>query len=51
VVSRWRKDGATFRLETEIPKGVSATAILPSGEMKLLRSGRQTLKEPVQMPK
>lgn len=51
VVSRWRKDGATFRLETEIPKGVSATAILPSGETKPLRSGRQTLKEPVQMPK
>jgi len=44
-VSRWRKDGDTFRLETEIPEGVSATAILPSGETKALRSGRQTLKE------
>lgn len=51
VVSRWSKDGETFRLETEIPEGVSATAILPSGEMKELRSGKQTLKEPVQMPK
>lgn len=51
VVSRWRKDGATFRLETEIPNGVSATAILPSGELKPLRSGRQMLKEPAQLPK
>ena len=51
VVSRWSKDGETFRLETEIPEGVSATAILPSGEMKELRGGKQTLKEPVQMPK
>ncbi|MBI3849705.1 MAG: alpha-L-rhamnosidase N-terminal domain-containing protein [Verrucomicrobia bacterium] len=50
VVSRWRKDGATFRLETEIPKGVNAMAILPSGETKPLRSGRQTLKETARPP-
>ena len=43
VVNRWRKDGSRFRLETEIPKGVQAEAILPSGETKPLRAGRQTL--------
>ena len=46
VVSRWHNDGATFRLETEIPKGVQAMAILPSGAQKPLRNGKQTLKEP-----
>jgi len=43
VVSRWRQDGARFRLEVEIPPGVDAKAILPSGEVKSLRAGRQTL--------
>jgi hypothetical protein len=47
VASRWRKDDATFRLDVEIPKGVKATAILPSGARKPLRSGKQTLVEPV----
>lgn len=51
VVSRWRNAGSTFRLETEIPKGVQAMAILPSGEQKVLRSGKQTLREPVIRPK
>jgi hypothetical protein len=51
VVSRWRKDGKTFRLETEIPEGVEATAIMPSGETKPLRSGKQKLKEPIQITK
>jgi hypothetical protein len=46
VASRWRNDGSTFRLETEIPKGVEAVAILPSGAQKPLHSGKQTLKEP-----
>ncbi len=46
VVSRWRADGKIFRLETEIPKGVQALAILPSGAQKPLSSGkRTTLKE------
>jgi hypothetical protein len=44
VAIRWRKDGATFRLDADIPKGVNAAAILPSGETKPLRSGRQSLK-------
>ena len=47
VVSRWRKDGATFYLEVELPKGVKATAILPSGARKTLRSGTQTIQEPL----
>ena len=50
VVSRWRKDGSTFRLETEIPKDVSAMAILPSGATQRLHSGRQTLKETERRP-
>ena len=45
VVSHWRKDGSTFYLDVEVPKGVKATAILPSGARKTLRSGKQTLKE------
>jgi hypothetical protein len=45
VVNRWRKDGERFRLETEIPKGIQAVAILPSGERKPLRAGKQTLME------
>ena len=51
VAIGWRKDGATFRLKTEIPKGVQAMAILPSGAQKPLRGGRQTLEEPVIQPK
>jgi hypothetical protein len=47
VVSRWRKDGAQFTLEAEIPEGVGAVAILPSGETEPLRSGVQTLKESI----
>jgi alpha-L-rhamnosidase len=47
VVSRWHKQGATFDLEVEVPKAVTATAILPSGNRKPLRSGMQSLQEPV----
>jgi len=50
VVSRWRNDGSTFRLETEIPPGVQAMAILPSGVQKLLRPGKHTLKEAARLP-
>ena len=45
VVSRWRKDGATFHLEVEVPNGMEATAILPSGSRKILRAGKQDLEE------
>ena len=47
VVSRWHKDGAAFHLDVEVPKGVKATAILPSGGRKPLASGRQALQEPL----
>jgi hypothetical protein len=47
VSSRWRKDGSTFWLEVELPKGVKATAILPSGARKTLRHGKQAIQEPL----
>jgi len=50
VASRWRKEAGTFRLEAEIPKGVKATAILPSGARKPLHAGKQVLKEPAGEP-
>ena len=46
VVSRWRKDGTTFHLDVEVPKGVRATAILPSGARKTLRGGKESIQEP-----
>jgi hypothetical protein len=47
IVSRWRKEHATFRLETEVPEGVTARAILPSGRTHPLGRGRQVLEEPL----
>ena len=46
ILSRWRIQGATFHLEVEIPAGVGATAILPSGRAKPLRPGLQEIVEP-----
>jgi hypothetical protein len=46
VVCQWQNQGATFDLEVEIPEGMKATAILPSGVRKTLRSGKQTIREP-----
>jgi len=46
IESRWRIEGGTFRLETEIPAAVSATAILPSGKSHPLRPGMQAIEEP-----
>ena len=45
ILSRWRIHDGTFHLEVEIPTGVSATAILPSGSTKPLRPGRQEITE------
>ena len=50
VVSLWHKEGTTFHLEVEVPKGVKATAILPSGARKILRSGKQTVEEALPKP-
>ena len=46
ILSRWRIQDGTFRLEAEIPGGVSATAILPSGSTTPLRPGLQEVTEP-----
>jgi hypothetical protein len=45
VASRWRREGGTFRLEAEVPAGVSATAILPSGRTQALSQGLQRIEE------
>jgi hypothetical protein len=45
VVSRWTKSESMFRLEVEIPEGVEAVAIMPSGAERPLRAGKQTLQE------
>ncbi len=45
ITSRWQKTANTFRLETEVPPGVTATARLPSGHTMPLKSGAQTFQE------
>lgn len=46
ILSRWKIQDGAFRLEVEIPAGVSATALLPSGATKPLRPGKQEITEP-----
>ena len=46
IRSRWRVEEGTFRLEVEIPEGVSATAVLPSGKRIPLQPGSRELSEP-----
>jgi hypothetical protein len=46
ITSRWRIEAGKFQLEVEIPAGVTATAILPSGAARPLRAGRQEIVEP-----
>ena len=48
IVCSWRIEEGEFRLKTEIPAGVEATALLPSGRRQSLRTGEQELIEPVQ---
>ena len=43
IVSRWRIEDGRFRLETEVPAGVTARAILPDGTQHRLSSGKRTL--------
>jgi alpha-L-rhamnosidase len=50
ILSRWRIQDGTFRLEVEIPEGVIATAILPSGSSKSLQAGMQEVTEPWKQP-
>ena len=46
ITSRWRIEDGKFHLEVEIPPGVTATAILPSGATKPLHAGRQEIVDP-----
>jgi len=46
IMSRWRIEDGKFHLEADIPAGVTATAVLPSGTTKPLRAGRQEIVEP-----
>lgn len=46
ILSRWRIQDGTFRLEVEIPEAISASAILPSGAIRPLLAGSQEMTEP-----
>ncbi len=46
ILSRWRITGGTFRLDVEIPAGVDATALLPSGDARSLQPGAHQLSIP-----
>jgi hypothetical protein len=46
IVSRWRKEGQKFHLETEIPPGVEAEVLLPSGARRPLTTGINILEDP-----
>ncbi len=43
IVSRWHRKGGKFILEAEVPKGVEARAILPSGKSVPLTAGKRTV--------
>ena len=46
VTCHWRKDGPKFHLEANIPPGVEAEALMPSGNRHQLSSGLNTIEEP-----
>ena len=46
IASRWQVRGGTFRLEVEIPAGVAATAVMPSGARMALEPGARVIEEP-----
>jgi hypothetical protein len=46
IFSRWSVRDGKFLLEVQIPKGVSATALMPSGASQPLQVGAQELSEP-----
>ena len=45
IVSRWRKEGHKFHLEAEIPPGVEAEAVMPSGKRHRLTCGINILED------
>jgi len=47
IASRWHKDAARFRLEAEIPEGIAAQAIMPSGARRPLSPGLNSIEEPL----
>ncbi|MBI4325059.1 MAG: alpha-L-rhamnosidase N-terminal domain-containing protein [Chloroflexi bacterium] len=51
VAGRWRNDGAKFRLEAEVPDGVEAQAVMPSGKTHRLSNGLNVREEPVKPSK
>ena len=46
ILSRWRIADGTFRLDVQIPEGVDATALLPSGDARSLQPGAHQLSVP-----
>jgi hypothetical protein len=46
IVSRWHKESGRFKLEAEIPTGVEAQAVLPSGKTLPLKTGVNRIDEP-----
>ncbi len=44
IAVRWKTTGGTFEMETELPLGVQAEAILPDGTHHELESGKQVLR-------
>ncbi|MHB8865447.1 MAG: alpha-L-rhamnosidase-related protein [Pirellulaceae bacterium] len=46
LLSRWQIDNGMFSLAVDVPAGVTATAVLPSGKSYPLASGYQELTEP-----
>jgi len=51
ILSRWKIANGILRLEAEIPAGVSAEAVLPSGSTQPLRAGLQEITEPWRRPR
>ncbi len=43
IAAKWRNEAGKFRLEAEIPEGIKATAVFPSGKTVPLKAGRQTV--------
>jgi hypothetical protein len=50
IVARWRVQQGTFCLEAEVPEGVEATAVLPSGRVTPLGAGLRKITEPWKRP-
>ena len=48
IISRWHIQDNEFHLDADIPEGVRAMALLPSGRRQLLRSGAQRISESVE---